>query len=348
MINSPLFAVENLSIFDPVSPAGVEIRNLSFLIFAITGAIFVVVETILIYSIIRFRRAQAAAGQPAAGTEPAQVYGSTPIEIAWTAAPALIVFVIMLVTLRTLWAVAPTHPDPEKTDDAVFVTVAGRQWWWEYRYDYHNRERILPDGLAEEHADLITANELHIPVSDKDRPRRTYLTLTSADVSHSYWVPRLHGKTDLIPGRTNFLHLETTTPGVYVGQCAEFCGTQHAGMLLRVSVDTPEEFEKWLDNEKKVAVEDPSVADGKQVFLNNSCVNCHRIRGTTAKGNYAPDLTHLMARKTLAAGLIENNAENLDRWVENPQSIKNGCLMPAFGLSEHDRKRMVAYLLTLK
>jgi cytochrome c oxidase subunit II len=339
----------NLSIFDPVSPSADSIRSLSYLVLAITGAIFVVVEIILVYSILRFRRKPTTTS-----TEPPQVYGSSPIEIAWTAAPALIVFVIVLVVTRTLWEVKATPPEPHDGDDAVFVTVTGRQWWWEYRYDYHNGKPIRADGGKGVEADLITANELHMPPSTDGRPRRVYVNLNSADVAHSYWVPRLNGKTDLIPGRVNHILLQTDKPGLYVGQCAEYCGTQHANMLLRVVVhDTPEDFEKWLDNEQKPAVEArwwQLAYPGQQIFLNNSCVNCHRVRGTPARGNYAPDLTHLMSRKTLAAGMIDNDekGENLDRWIEDPQKVKPGCLMPAFGLGGRDRKLMVKYLRTLK
>jgi cytochrome c oxidase subunit 2 len=371
---------ENLSIFDPVSPPAESIRDLSILVLVITGLIFLVVEGILLYVVVRFRR------RAATGAEPPQVYGSKPIEIAWTALPGLIVVVLVLVTTRTLWEVTPDPPAPRPGDNTLFVTVVGRQWWWEYRYDHYNGRKL----------DFITANELHVPACDpgeKGVKRPVYLRLESADVIHSFWVPRLAGKMDLIPGRTNSLWFQTDQPGLYLGQCAEYCGTQHAGMLLRVIVEPPEKFEDWLENQKKPAVEDPGGAmhlivqsygaqgltpagapigalaqrlaalgvmeldalaldpaarAGKARFLSLSCVNCHRIRGTSAKGSYAPDLTHLMSRKTLASGTINNDEANLRQWLRVPQKLRPGCLMPAFQLDDRELQLMGQYLRTLK
>jgi cytochrome c oxidase subunit 2 len=167
-------------------------------------------------------------------------------------------------------------------------------------------------------------------------------------VCHSFWVPRLAGKTDLIPGQTNHAWFRTSQTGLFVGQCAEYCGTQHANMLLRVVVDTPAEFERWLERERQPAAEDPAVAAGKKLFLAQSCVNCHRVRGSAAAGTYAPDLTHLMARQTLAAGMIPNTPENLRSWVTTPQQVKPGCLMPGFGLKPHEWEQIERYLLSLK
>ena len=195
--------------------------------------------------------------------------------------------------------------------------------------------------------DIITANELHVPASVDGTSRPVYLSLKSADVCHSFWVPRLCGKTDLIPGRTNQMWFETGETGLLLGQCAEYCGTQHANMLIRVVVDTPADFDRWLENEEKPAVEEPDRSEERRVFLSQSCLNCHRVRGTVAMGTYAPDLTHLMSRATLASGMVPNTAENLRRWIADPQRIKPGCLMPAFGLSVRDRDRIVDYLLTL-
>jgi cytochrome c oxidase subunit 2 len=320
------------SMFNPASPGAESIRTLSLLVFAITGFIFIVVEGILIYSIVRFRR------RAAASAEPPQVYGSKPIEIAWTAAPALIVFVLVLVTARTLWEVNIPPPPPRVGDNTLFVTVVGRQWWWEYTYDHYNGRELS----------FTTANELHVPVSEEGVARRVYLTLKSADVCHSFWVPRLAGKTDLIPGRVNSMWFQTNQPGVYLGQCAEYCGTQHANMRLRVVVDSLRDFEGWLEKERKPAVQNPDVRAGRSAFLSESCVNCHRVRGTPAQGNYAPDLTHLMSRQTLASGTVPNTPDNLRRWVTDPQYIKPGCLMPAFGLSDRKRDEIISYLLTLR
>jgi cytochrome c oxidase subunit 2 len=353
---------QNLSIFDPVSPPAESIRNLSVLVFAITAFIFIVVEGILIYSIVRFRRRTATSMTPSADAtglaeaEPPQVYGSKPIEIAWTAAPALIVFVLVLVSARTLWEVNVPPPPPRAGDNTLFVTVIGRQWWWEYTYDHYNGREL----------GFTTANELHVPASEGGLARRVYLTLKSADVCHSFWVPRLAGKTDCIPGRINSMWLQTDKPGLYLGQCAEYCGTQHANMLLRVVVDSPDDFQHWLDLQQQdrwPIRDDPRLGDervraGEKAFLAQSCVNCHAVRGTPANGRYAPDLTHLMSRRTLASGMIANDPEDLPlnnledsrllAWVVDPQKIKPGCLMPAFGLSDREWKDIVAYLLTLR
>ena len=320
---------QNLSIFDPASPPAEWIRYLFLLVLAITAAIFLLVEGVLIYSLVRFRRK---AAEP---TEPPQVYGSMPIEIAWTAAPALIVFLLILVVARTEYEVRAPPPQPQPGDHTLFVTVIGHQWWWEYVYDHYDGAKL----------GFITANELHVPAG-----ARVYLTLKSADVAHSFWVPRLAGKTDLIPGRVNDMWFKCDEPDLYLGQCAEYCGTQHANMLLRVYVDEPKDFEKWLENQKREAV--PPQADriraGQKEFLSQSCINCHRVRGTPAAGTYAPDLTHLMSRKTLAAGIVPNNREELRRWVDDPQQVKVGCLMPAFKLSKENLDLVVNYLMTLE
>jgi cytochrome c oxidase subunit 2 len=334
---------QNLSIFDPVSPPAESIHHLSILVLAITGGIFLVVESVLIYSLLRFRRR----GVPGT-SEPPQVYGSKPIEIAWTAAPALIVFVLTLVVARTEWEVRidPNNLPPDLTDSQPLrIRVIGHQWWWEFNYERYGDEKI----------GFVTANELHVPASNRSVPserRPVFLTLLSEDVAHSFWVPRLAGKTDLIPGRTNDMWFETERTGVYLGQCAEYCGTQHANMLLRVYVDSAEEFARWMDSQKKNGRDsnDAEVRKGKEVFLAQSCINCHRVGGTPARGTFGPDLTHLMSRDTLAAGMVPNDREGkkLREWIANPQTIKTGCLMPAFGLSESDLDRVVRYLRSLE
>jgi cytochrome c oxidase subunit II len=323
----------NMSIFDPASPSAHSIVDLAFLTFAVAGLIFLIVEGVLFYSAWRFRQRR----ENPSG-EPAQVYGSNPIEIAWTAAPVLVVFFLVLVTTRTEWDVERDTPKPRQGDNALFVTVIGRQWWWEYVYETYDGRTL----------GFVTANELHMPASDEKTSRPVYLKLKSADVCHSYWVPRLAGKVDLIPGRVNSMTLQTTERGLHVGQCAEFCGAQHANMLIRVNVDSPEEFERWLANEARPAVDDPSVREGKALFLAQSCVNCHAVRGTPARGTYAPDLTHLMNRKTLASGITENTPDLLADWVRDPQQIKPGCLMPAFGLNDRANQLIVGYLQTLR
>jgi cytochrome c oxidase subunit II len=324
---------DDMCMFRPTSPSAESIRDLSILVLAITGLIFLIVEAVLIYCMIRFRRGTA-------GSEPPQFYGSKPIEIAWTAAPALIVFLLVLVTTRTLWEVNVQPPEPRAGDGALFVTVIGHQWWWEYQYEYYNGQKL---GFA-------TSNELHVPVDDAQLPRPVYLKLKSADVCHSFWVPKLAGKTDLIPGRTNHIWFQSKEPGVYLGQCAEYCGTQHAKMLIRVVAEPNTDFEKWLANEQRPAVEDPAAQRGKAAFLAQSCINCHTVRfpDSPAKGTFGPDLTHLMSRTSLASGILRNTPQTLHDWVADPQKHKPGCLMPAFSVNEHDRALMVGYLSTLR
>jgi cytochrome c oxidase subunit II len=323
----------NLSIFSPASPPAESIRTLSVLVFVITGLIFLVVEGVLIYLIVRSRHRAVDDTK-----EPPQVYGSKPIEIAWTAAPALIVFILTLVTARSLWEIRADPPQPREGSSALFVTVIGHQWWWEYRYENYEGKSL----------GFIAANELHIPATEDDIPRPVYLTLKSADVCHSFWVPRLAGKTDLIPGRVNSMWFQSKEKGLFVGQCAEYCGTQHANMLLRVIVDSPADFALWVENQQKPAIDEPSASEGKSAFLSQSCVNCHRVRGTPAIGSYAPDLTHLMSRDTLAAGVVPNTPKELRRWIDDPQGVKPGCLMPAFGLGGRERDGILDYLQTLR
>jgi cytochrome c oxidase subunit II len=348
---------QNLSIFDPVSPPAESIQQLAIFVLAITGVIFLIVEGILVYSLVRFRRTSTSSA------EPPQVYGSKPIEVAWTAAPLLTVFVLVLVAARTLWEVNVPPPEPREGDNTLFVTAVGWQWWWEFTYDHYNGKPIRAIGPDGKETDLpvVTANELHIPASESGTARPVFLILRSGDVCHSFWVPRLGGKTDLIPGRTNSMWFRTDRPGLYVGQCAEYCGTQHANMLLRVVVTPPGEFDEWLRNQATPARTPPQddseeskrIRAGQKAFFGQSCTTCHTVRGPAingvrAKGSY-PDLTHLMSREKLAAGMIPNTPENLKRWIADPQSIKPGCLMAPFGgLPDREREDIVRYLGTLR
>ena len=312
------------SIFRPLSQPAQQIKELSLLVLAICGAIFVVVAGLLVYAIIRFRHR---AGDEV--SEPPQVYGSNQIELAWTILPLLIVFVLILVTSRTIADIQNRKAPPS----AVHATVIGHQWWWEIRY---------PE------LGIVTANELHVPTSDGAGSRPTYLKLQSADVAHSFWVPLLAGKTDLIPNRENLMWIEPTKPGVYPGNCAEYCGTQHARMLIRVVVQPPDEFQRWVRDQQQFAAIETSAAEGRKTFFANSCVNCHTICGTAAQGTFGPDLTHLMSRETLAAGAAPNTPGSLRQWIRDPQSIKVGCLMPNMQLTDAEVDQVVAYLQTLK
>jgi len=312
------------SIFHPVSTPASDVNTLAIFVLAVTGAIFLIVSGLLAYSLVRFR---ARAGDD--GREPPQIYGSNPVELAWTTVPLLIVFVLILTTARTIYKVqaAPRPPG------AINVRVIGHQWWWEFQY---------PD------LGIVTANELHVPVSDPNNPTPTFLELESADVAHSFWVPRLAGKTDLIPNKKNSMWIDPHRPGTYLGQCGEFCGTEHALMLLRVVVQPKGEWRRWVTAQQKPAVVDPSVARGRRLFDSTACINCHTVRGTVAAGKFGPDLTHLMSRETLAAGTALNTVEHLRVWVGNPAVMKPGALMPAMNLDKRDLDDLVAYLTTLR
>jgi cytochrome c oxidase subunit II len=312
------------SIFRPLSQPAQEIKELSLLVLAICGAIFAVVAGLLVYAIIRFRHR---AGDEA--SEPPQIYGSNQIETAWTVLPILIVFVLILVTSRTIADIQNRKTLP----GAVHATVVGHRWWWEIRY---------PE------LGIVTANELHVPASDGSRRQPTFLKLQSADVAHSFWVPQLAGKTDVIPNRENLMWFEPTQPGTYLGNCAEYCGMQHARMLIRVVVQPPAEFERWVAEQKRAAAEEPSAQAGRLVFFANTCVNCHTIRGTSAQGAFGPDLTHLMSRETLASGAAPNTPEGLRAWVRDPQKLKVGCLMPNMQMTDTEVDQIVSYLQTLK
>lgn len=328
-------AFDELSTLNPASPQTESIRFLFIFLCATSLVILAVVWGVLVYCLARFRRPRSLDGQQQSPSEPPQKYGSMPIEIAWTVAPALIVSLLTLVIVRTEFEVR-VGPRREAADvpHAVRVSVIGHQWWWEYE-------------LEQQDGKVVTANELHVPAST-DVTRPIYLTLQSADVCHSFWVPRLAGKMDLIPGRVNELWFATGQTGLFLGQCAEYCGSQHANMLLSVSVDSPEQFAAWLANEAKPAIESAAAREGRDAFFAQSCVNCHTIRGTAAHGKVGPDLTHFASRKTMAGGMIPLNLENVRYWIRDPQSVKPGCLMPAFGLSDRDVTRIADYLMTLR
>lgn len=317
-------AAESLSVFDPASDGAASIRDLFILVLVITGAIFVVFEGVLLYCILRFRKPR-----DSDGSEPPQLYGSMPVELAWTIAPLIICFVLFLVVARTVIATREEEPPP----GAVRVIAVGHQWWWEFRY---------PE------LGIVTANELHVPLGDAENRRPVYIELQSADVIHSFWVPRLGGKTDLIPGRRNTMWFEPREAGLFLGQCAEYCGTQHANMLLRVVVESPEEFERWTADQKNEGVQDEQVQADRDLFLSQACMNCHAVRGTSAKGTFGPDLTHLMSRRTIGSGIVPNSHENLKKWVFDAQSLKPGCKMPSLHLGEAEVERIVRYLETLK
>lgn len=313
-----------LNVFAPESTPAAAIVDLSMLVLSVTAVIFVVVAGLLTYAIVRFRATPANRHR-----EPAQVYGSTQIELAWTIVPILIVLVLFAATARVIHAIQ----DAPQPANAVEVTVIGHQFWWEYRYPTLG---------------VVTANELHIPVSDMSQPRPTVLTLLSADTDHSFWIPQLAGKTDLIPNRVNHLWMDPHRPGIFLGQCAQYCGIQHAKMLQRVSVDTPDEFDAWVRSQRAPAMTDASAIRGRRIFETTACINCHTVRGTVASGRFGPDLTHLMSRATIASGAAENTPENLRVWLKEPDAIKPSSLMPAMKLDDAELDALVQYMQSLR
>ncbi len=314
------------SIFAPLGTPAHSIFGLSMLVLSITLAIFLIVGGLLLYALLRYRHRPTDAN---AAQEPPQIYGSNQIELSWTVIPILIVVMLFLATARVILSTQ----DAPKPAAALDVTVIGHQFWWEYRYPKSG---------------FVTANELHIPVSDPKHPTPTYLTMSSADTDHSFWVPRLAGKTDLIPNRVNTMWIDPEAAGLYLGQCAQYCGTQHAKMLLRVYADTPAQFATWIAHQQQLAVEDPAVSEGRAVFQRNACISCHTVAGTVATGRFGPDLTHVASRDTIASGSVPNNAANMRAFVDNPAHFKPGALMPPMHLNQHDLDAVTAYLMTLK
>jgi len=281
-----------------------------------TVVIALVVFVALGWILLRFRE------KPGAPL-PAQTHGHTLLEIAWTVAPALALLVIAIPTIQVIFR---TQAAPAA--QALDVTVRGRQWWWEFRYP----------SLG-----VVTANELHLPAG-----RPVALSLEGPDVIHSFWVPQLGGKRDVIPGRVNRLTLVPERPGEYWGQCAEFCGASHANMGLRVFVDTPEEFARWLAAQRATPAEPTGLAaEGKAIYARSACVGCHTVRGVSA-GVLGPDLTTFGSRTTLGAGLRPNTLDNLTAWIRDPAAIKPGVKMPALGLGEAEARAVAAYLAGLK
>jgi len=312
------------NIFAPASTPAKSIFGLSLFVLAVTGAIFTVVFSLLLYSVVRFRKRTTDDGR-----EPPQVYGSNQVELAWTIIPILIVVALFVATARVIAVVQRTPPP----SNAIEVIAIGHQFWWEYRYP----------ALG-----IVTANELHVPVSDPAHPAPTFIKLLSADTDHSFWVPRLGGKTDLIPNHPNSMWIDPQETGVYLGQCAQYCGTQHAKMLLRVYVQSKEEFDRWIQLQRHPAFLDDAVSQGQRIFETTACINCHTVSGTVANGRFGPDLTHLMSRDTIAAGAALNTPENLRLWIQNPNAIKPGSLMPAMELNDQELDALTAYLETLR
>jgi cytochrome c oxidase subunit II len=271
-------------------------------------------------------------GRSGDNREPPQVYGSDQLELAWTVIPVLIVMVLFIASARVIHAVQ----DARRPPGTIEVTAVGHQFWWEFRYPQYG---------------FVTANELHVPVSDPGRSAPTFITLLSADTDHSFWVPRLAGKTDLIPNHPNSLWIDPQEPGIYLGQCAQYCGTQHAKMLLRVYVEARADFDRWVRKQQAIqanAAMSPGAVEGRRVFESTACINCHTIEGTVADGRFGPNLRHLMSRDTIASGAAPNTPKNLRAWIQNPNAIKPGSLMPAMNLTDEQLNEVTEYMLTLR
>ena len=294
-------------------PPAEAIGELALVVGGIALLIFIGVEGALIYAVWRYRPSRLSAG------EPARFEQNTRLEIAWTAAPAVVLAVVFVLMLGTMAEIGGASVEP-----GLRVRVVGHQWWWEFGY-----------------GGVTTANEMHIPV---DTP--VELELASTDVIHSFWVPELGGKTDMLPGTVNHLRLFARRAGVYQGQCAEFCGVEHAWMRIRVVAESQADFDRWLAAQGQPAA--TRGGDGEHVFLANICVNCHAIRGTGAAGIAGPDLTHVGARATLGAGVLPNDLARMRAWLADPQQHKPGALMPRVPLADTELDSLAAYLVSLK
>ncbi|MBI1967661.1 MAG: cytochrome c oxidase subunit II [Gemmatimonadetes bacterium] len=300
----------------PKSDFGIAIDQLFTNIFWWAVAVFVVVEGLLLYAIIRFR---ARPGAP----PPKATHGHTALEIGWTLAPAVILVFIAVPTIQTIFRTSGQAPD-----GAMQVEVIGHQWWWEFRY---------PD------LGVVTANELHLPVG-----RPVALAMTSADVIHSYWAPGLGGKRDVILGRTSRLAFTADSIGTYYGQCAEFCGESHANMRLRVVVDSASAFDAWVAREQAgpAPIAPGSVEEkGRAVFARSACIACHTMEDVpAARAVIGPNLTHVGARSMIGSEMVENRPDHLAQWIANSAAMKPGSKMPPMVLPPEDLTALVAYL----
>jgi cytochrome c oxidase subunit II len=318
---------------DVLSPAGDYARRadqLWNLTFRIAAAIFVVVEAVLVYAIVKYRH------RP--GRKAAQFHGNTRLEVALTAIPALILAGIAVPTVDAIFDLSGTP------SDALEVKVVAHQFWWEFSY---------PEQ------EIKTANEMHIPTN---RPVRVILEGAandpvdgSSEVIHSFWVPRLSGTQDIVPGHTNYLLLEADEPGVYLGQCKEYCGLSHANMRLRVIAQAPGDFVAWVNEQSAPAQEDSLAAEGARLFsgeegnLSQPCAACHTVDpAIDAQPAIGPNLAHFATRRTFAGAMFENNEANLRAWLAGPSDVKPGAKMPDLGLNAQQIDALIEYLQTLR
>jgi cytochrome c oxidase subunit 2 len=311
----------------PEGPNANKELGLFQLVFWVAVVVFVLVQGLVIIAIVRFRHRDRADAK-----EPVQVHGNTRLELGWTIAPALILVVLAVPSVATIFTLAR-----EPKEKPLNVTMVAHQFWWEYHY-------------TDKDIDLYTANELHIPVGQPVRIIENG-TLGNSDVVHSWWVPKLSGKTDNIPGRVNKLTLEADKPGTYLGQCAEFCGLSHANMRLRVIAEEPADFARWVAAQRRAEGTPPSegspAGQGRLLFAAKGCSGCHTVTGYS-RGKVGPDLTHVYSRQTFAAGLFEMNTPNLRQWLHDPPGEKPGARMPNLNLTGSEITQLIAYLQTLE
>jgi len=306
-------------IFNPSSPEMEVLAGLTYYTIAISVVILGLIVAAITYIVIAHRK------KPGDNEEPYQNFGNLSLEIVWTLIPCAIVAVLFLLTCNTMRKVDP--PVGDREPDLIII---GHQWWWELRYPKSG---------------VITANELHIPVGEYMLAR-----IESVDVIHDFWVPELGRKIDAVPGHPNHMWIVAGEPGVYLGACAEFCGMQHANMRIRVVAESEEEYKKW-EKEQLVIPRTPRygpAGKGAKLFQEKACMNCHTILGTAAAARVGPNLTHLVDRQTIGAGVLINTPENLTKWLTNPQKYKQGSLMPNMKLTESEVNDIVAYLEALK
>ena len=310
------------SILEPRSTAAEQVEFLWWLTFAISALVVVVVTAFIVRAVQRGRAAGPEEGEEI-DKRPVP-WGGRFIVIAGLVVSGAILAATFAVSLRALDALARPPGDPQLT-----IEVIGRNWWWEVRY---------PNGA-------VTANEIHIPVG-----QAVEVKLSTADVIHSFWVPQLNVKQDQIPGMDNRLWLRAEEPGRYRGQCAEYCGLQHARMVFYVEARPRQEFEEWLEREAAPARE-PATASaerGRDILLRSSCAGCHSVRGTSAVGTLGPDLTHLAARRTIGAGLLPMSRQTLSDFVVNAQRAKPGASMPPTEIEPDELAALVDYLMSLE
>ena len=310
-----------------LSPAGIQassIHALWVLMLSVCTVVFVAVLTALLIAVLRgnHRRSDQPSASPAERTLTKYV----------GVAVGLTVVTLIALLVASVWAGRSVAS--LRAESALSIDVAGHQWWWEIQYE---------DAVARRR--VMSANEIHIPTN-----RPVVLKVTSRDVIHSFWVPNLQGKRDLIPGYTTALWLQASRSGVFRGQCAEFCGMQHAHMAFDVVAESEEEFTRWLDAMRQPGRDPPDATarKGRDVFMQTRCAVCHTIRGSDAAGQTAPDLTHIASRRTLGAGSLPNTPDNLANWIRDPQRVKPGNQMPPNLLADDDLHALVAYLETLR